>query len=64
MDLVQNYGVDVKRSISITGVTSLDSDTDIIASLEKYGVVPRILRVPNAQPECGETVIAEFESDG
>ncbi|XP_025752898.1 uncharacterized protein LOC112841852 [Oreochromis niloticus] len=63
MDLAQNYGVDFKRSISITGVTSLDSDADIIASLEKYGVVTRILRVPNAQPECGETVIAEFESE-
>lgn len=49
-----------KLLVCVSGVTSNDADQDVIDSLEKYGPVAGIRRVPNL--EGPEAVIAEFKS--
>lgn len=56
MDVVQDHGVDVKSSIRVSGVTSADSNGDIIAFFAKYGTA-------STESQGGEIHIVEFESE-
>ena len=56
------YGIDAKRAVCVSGITSTDTDDDVIAAIDTYGVVKRVVRVHNTEGEV-DNVIVEFESE-
>ena len=62
MDFEQKYGVKRECSIALFSVNHTDTDADITETLEKYGKVAQIVRLPSrADGKC--SAIVEFESD-
>lgn len=55
------YGINGKWSIWIVGLTKTDSDNNIIMSLQTYGIVAAVVRLPS--PEQKNIVIVEFDSE-
>ena len=62
-DIEQTYSIIAKRSICISGLTTTDTDSDIRASLQPYGVVAKIVRLSSTEREDDSTVIVEFTSE-
>ncbi len=44
-DIEKSYNVKARHSICVLGITDNDTDDDIIATFEKYGVILRVVRV-------------------
>lgn len=63
MNVEHKYGIDAKRSVFMSGISSTDTDNDIIASIETYGVVGRMVRVQSTDEQDGNTLIVELKSE-
>lgn len=62
-DIEKCYNVKARRSLCVLGITDNDTDDDIIATFEKYGVIVKVVRVA---PSTGQTeqsiIIVEFDA--
>lgn len=62
MDIEQEFGIKADRSIVVLGVTHTDTDKDITETLEKYGIVAKVVRLSNTEEMDKCHAIVEFES--
>ncbi len=62
-DIEKSYNVKARHSICVLGITDNDTDDDIIATFEKYGVILRVVRVASSTGQTGQsTIIIEFDA--
>lgn len=62
-DIEKSYNVIARHSLCVLGITDNDTDDDIIATFEKYGVIVRVVRVAPSTGQTGQsTIIVEFDA--
>ncbi len=62
-DIEKSYNVIARHSLCVLGITDNETDDDIIATFEKYGVIVRVVRVAPSTGQTGQsTIIVEFDA--
>lgn len=63
MDAVQEYGIDLKKSVYVEGITTATTDEQISEFSLPFGSVNRVVRVRQTGQSSGVKALVEFESE-
>lgn len=63
MDTEKPHGVNLRNAVYVEGITSHDTDEQILEFCSTYGTVNKILRVRQTGQENGVKALVEFESE-
>lgn len=62
-DIERCYNVKARHSLCVLGITDNDTDDDIIATFENYGVIVKVVRVAPSTEQTGKPIIiVEFDA--
>lgn len=62
-DIEKCYNVKARHSLCVLGITDNDTDDDIIATFENYGVIVKVVRVASPTEQTGQPIIiVEFDA--
>ena len=62
-DIEKCYNVKARYSLCVLGITDNDTDDDIIATFENYGVIVKVVRVAPPAEQTGQPIIiVEFDA--
>lgn len=62
-DIEKSYNVKARHSLCVLGITVNDTDDDIIATFERFGVIVKVVRVASSTEQTGQPIIiVEFDA--